>query len=70
MAAPTPVLERPSAAPLRQLRWAALGTECYVQYACGEAPAARAFERAIAVIIARFASPVFPVFVTFFGTLV
>ncbi len=54
MAAPTPVLERPSAAPLRQLRWAALGTECYVQYACGEAPAARAFEQAAQAWVAAF----------------
>jgi len=40
--------------PLRSLRWAALGTECLVQYACADVPAARAFEHAAQSWVAGF----------------
>jgi thiamine biosynthesis lipoprotein len=39
---------------LRSLRWAALGTECFIQYACANAPAARAFEHAAQNWVALF----------------
>ncbi len=39
-----PVAPPAGAAPLRLLRWPALGTQCEVQYVCADAAAARAFE--------------------------
>jgi thiamine biosynthesis lipoprotein len=40
--------------PLRCLRWAALGTNCEVQYVCAEAAAAQAFEAAVIAWVAAF----------------
>jgi len=42
------------ATPLRRLRWAALGTQCEVQYACADADRARAFEAEAVAWVARF----------------
>jgi len=41
-------------APLRFLRWPALGTKCEVQYVCASENTARAFEAAVTEWVARF----------------
>jgi FAD:protein FMN transferase len=43
-----------AAAPLRVFRWAALGTNCEVQYVCGNAGVARAFEAEAKSWVAAF----------------
>ena len=42
------------AAPLRFLRWPALGTQCEVQYVCRDNPAAKAFEAAVTDWVSAF----------------
>lgn len=62
MALIAPAQQQPPAAPatsgrdepLRFLRWAALGTNCEVQYVCADAAAARAFEVAATNWVAAF----------------
>jgi thiamine biosynthesis lipoprotein len=55
MAQSVPALERPpAAAPLRALRWAALGTECFIQHACDNPETSRAFEQAAQSWVTRF----------------
>ena len=58
MASSSPLLESAAVAaapaPLRTLRWAALGTECFIQYACAEEKAARAYEQAAVGWLAAF----------------
>jgi thiamine biosynthesis lipoprotein len=45
---------RTAAAPLRALRWAALGTECFIQYTCDDERKALAFEQAAQAWVAAF----------------
>jgi thiamine biosynthesis lipoprotein len=55
MAQSAPALERPpAAAPLRALRWAALGTECFIQHASENPESSRAFEQAAQGWVTRF----------------
>jgi len=55
MTATAPTLETPAAAaPLRILRWGALGTECFIQYACADERTARDFEAAAVGWVASF----------------
>ena len=54
MADSTTLLPPAPAAPLHALRWAALGTECLVQYASEDARIGRAFEQAAQAWVATF----------------